>query len=137
MAGLNDTDIRLDDSYQLTKAASGDAPVVSGINCLLQDIRLEAVTQEGELFYDTAWGWSLLDFVQSEDDDMLELEIQQRIRSKLSRRSEVDVETISTSVSFSNDVISIHTKFQFVDDSEVQTVDADLDRVSVEVVASA
>lgn len=136
MAGLNDTEIRLDDSGQLTRAASGDAPVVSGIDCLMQDIRLEAVTQEGELFYDTDWGWSLLDFAQRDNDDMLELEIQQRIRTKLSRRSEINAETISTSVSFSDGVIHTHTTFQIVGSSEAQTVDTDIDRVSVEVVAS-
>lgn len=136
MAGLNDTDIRLDDSGQLTRAANGDAPLVSGVDCLLQDIRLEALTQEGELFYDPDFGWSLLDFVQSEDDGMLELEIQQRIRDKLSKHSEIDVETVSTAVRFNNDVIHIHTEFQFVNDSQTQTVDVDLDRVSVEVVES-
>lgn len=137
MAGLNDTDIRLDDFFQLTRAATGDAPLISGTGCLMQDIRLEAMTQAGELFYDPEWGWSLLDFLQSEDDDLLELEIQQRIREKLARRSEVDVETISTSVKFEDDIIAIHTRFQFVDDSQVQTVDLNLDRVSVEVVESA
>ena len=136
MAGLHDTDIRLDDSCQLTRAATGDAPRVSGAGCLLQDIRLEAMSQEGELFYDHDWGWSLLDFAQSEYDDLLSLEIQQRIQIKLSQRPEVDIETISTSVTFSDDVISIHVKFQFVDDSKVQTIDLILDRVSVEVVES-
>ena len=51
MAGLNDTDIRLNDEWQLTQASTGDAPVCSGLDCFLQDIRLEAITQPGELFY--------------------------------------------------------------------------------------
>lgn len=136
MAGLNDADIRLDDTFQLTRAANGDAPLISGTGCLLQDIRLEAMSQEGELFYDQVWGWSLLDFAQSEYDDLLSLEIQARVRTKLSRRSEVDVETISSTVSFGSDKILIHTTFQFVNDSTTRTVDISLDRVSVEVTAS-
>ena len=35
MAELNDTDIKLDASWQLTQAASGDAPLVSGFDCLM------------------------------------------------------------------------------------------------------
>ena len=52
MAGINDTDIRLDDDWQLTQASTGDAPACSGVDCFLQDIRLEAITQPGELFYE-------------------------------------------------------------------------------------
>ena len=43
-------DIRLDSSWKLTQAANGDAPVVSGTECLLQDIRLESLTRKGNCF---------------------------------------------------------------------------------------
>jgi hypothetical protein len=137
MAQINDTDIRLDAAYQLTQATNGDAPIASGLDCVFQDIQLEAHSQEGELFYDEAWGWSLLDFLQSEDDELLRLEIQERIKEKLARRSEVDVETITTLVSISDDTISIHTTFSFISNSQTQTVDVDLDRVKVEVTDNA
>lgn len=45
MTGLYDTDIRLDDEWQLTQAADGDAPLCSGLDCLYQNIVLEAITQ--------------------------------------------------------------------------------------------
>ena len=44
MAGINDTDIRLDDDWQLPQASTGDAPACSGVDCFLQDIRLEEIT---------------------------------------------------------------------------------------------
>lgn len=44
MTGLHDTDIRLDDNWQLTRAADGDAPLCSGLDCLYQNIILEALT---------------------------------------------------------------------------------------------
>lgn len=50
MTGLKDTDIRLDDSWQLTQAADGDAPLCSRLDCLYQNIVLEALTQPGDLF---------------------------------------------------------------------------------------
>ena len=78
MTGLTDTDIRLSDEWQLTQAADGDAPLCSGLECLYQNIILEALTQPGDLFYDLTFGWGLYDFIQSEDDDLTRLEIAQR-----------------------------------------------------------
>ncbi|MFR9190646.1 MAG: hypothetical protein ACLVL7_10805 [Anaerotruncus massiliensis (ex Togo et al. 2019)] len=71
MTGLNDTDIRLTDAWELTRAADGDAPLCSGLDCLYQNIILEALTQPGDLFYDAAFGWGLYDFIQSEDGDLV------------------------------------------------------------------
>ena len=80
MTGLHDTDIRLNDEWALTQAADGDAPLCSGLECLYQNIILEALTQPGDLFYDASFGWGLYDFIQSEDDDLVRLEIAQRAR---------------------------------------------------------
>ena len=44
------TDLKVDDDWQLTRAASGDAPVTEGTDEFLQEIRLESMTQEGALF---------------------------------------------------------------------------------------
>lgn len=134
MAGLYDTDIKLDENWQLTPAANGDAPVVSGKDCIFQDIQLEALTQEGELFYDETWGWSLLDFLQSQDDELTRIEIEQRVKAKLGKRPEVDVESIDVNVEFSGDTITARTTFSFIDDSKVYELTVGLDRVKVEVV---
>ncbi|MBY0054536.1 DUF2634 domain-containing protein [Brevibacillus agri] len=133
MAGLTDTDIRLDDNWQITAAAGGDALLVSGLECFLQDIRIEALTQEGEVFYDETWGWSLLDFMQSQDDELLRLEIEQRVRTKLARREEIDPESIQTTIEFLEDVVAIRSSFRFVDSDQTVQLDVELDRVKVEV----
>ena len=86
MTGLSDTDIRLSSDWQLTQAADGDAPLCSGLECLYQNIILEALTQKGDLFYDADFGWSLYDFIQSEDDELTRLEIVQRARLGLQKR---------------------------------------------------
>lgn len=134
MAGLNDTDIKLDSSWQLTPAANGDSPLVPGLDCLFQDIQLEALTQEGELFYDEIWGWSLLDFIQTQYDDIVRLEIQQRVKNKLKNRSEIDTETIETQLAFESDKVSIKVSFKFVNDTQTYQLDLELDRVKVEVI---
>lgn len=134
MAGLYDTEIRLNEDWQLTAAANGDAPLSFNADCLIQDIRLEALSQEGELFYDESWGWSLLDFLQVQDEELTRLEIFQRIKTKLSRREEIDNETIQTVLSFENDKVSVKVAFKFINDSRQFNLDVALDRVRVEVV---
>ena len=67
MTGLNDTDIRLNSEWQLTQATDGDAPLCSGLECLYQNIVLEALTQPGDVFYDAEFGWGLYDFIPSGD----------------------------------------------------------------------
>ena len=134
MAGLYDIDIKLDGRWQLTASASGGVPLSYDLDCLFQDIRLEAISQEGELFYDSTYGWSLMDFVQMQDDDLLRLEIAQRVKTKLSRRTEIDSETIVVNLGFSEDKISVKVAFKFDGDSKEYSLDIELDRVKVEVV---
>lgn len=134
MAGLYDSDIKLDKDWQLTSAANGDVPLASDTACLIQDIRLEALSQEGELFYDELWGWSLMDFVQAQDDELTRLEIEQRIKTKLSRREEIDKETIKTVLNFENDKVSVKVAFKFINDSRQYNLQIALDRVRVQVV---
>lgn len=134
MAGLNDTDIKLDGNWQLTSAANGDLPLVTRLDCLLQDIQLEALSQEGELFYDEAWGWSMLDFMQAQDDDLTRVEIIQRVKVKLSQRPDVNPDTIRTHVEFEGDVITIEVVFRFFGDSQDYRLAIGLDRVNIEVV---
>lgn len=86
ITGANDVDIMLDEDGQPVSDGNGDTALVSDDECWLQDIKNEAMTEEGELFYedeegDASYGWSLLDFMQGEYDDFTQMEIQQRIRS--------------------------------------------------------
>jgi hypothetical protein len=134
MTGLNDTDILLSDDWRLTQAADGDAPLCSGLECLYQNIALEAVTQKGDLFYDPDFGWSLYDFIQSEDDELTRIEIAQRCRIGLTKRAVINSESIVISVDYSDDAFQIFCSFQFAEDSTDQQLNVVIDAVSVEVV---
>lgn len=134
MTGLNDTDIKLTDEWQLTQAADGDAPLCSGLECLYQNIALEAVTQKGDLFYDLDFGWSLYDFIQSEDDELTRLEIAQRARLGLQKREVILPETIETSVDHVDDAFRLYCSFQFKGESEPRQLNVVIDPVNVEVV---
>lgn len=133
MAGYNDTDIKLDAGWQLTQATNGDAPIVSGIDCLVQDIKLESLTQEGELFYDLEYGWSLLDFIQRDDDDLTRLEIKDRVRNKLEKRVEIDIESVRTEIEFNEDTLGLEVSFRLNSGDAVE-IDVALSRVGVEVI---
>lgn len=108
-----------------------DCIVVTGLAALLQAIKIEAITMEGDLWYDPTYGWGLQDFIHRNLDEMLELEIYQRVKDKLSNREEVDKDSIVVSLSEGIDSIIIHLRFIALD-QEI-TIDITLDRVKVEV----
>ena len=136
MTGLSDTDIRLDDNFQLTAAATGDAPLCSGRECLFQAIAIEAATQKGDVFFDTNFGWSLYDFVQSEDDELTRLEIEQRVYFGLQKYDVISLESIQINVSYADGTFLIKCSFKFTDDTESNDLTIVIDAVSVEVLTS-
>ena len=136
MTGLHDTDIRLSDHWQLTQAADGDAPLCSELDCLYQNIVLEALTQPGDLFYDVEWGWGLYEFIQSEFDELTRLEITQRVRSKLGLREVILPESIAVTLDLQNDILIVRTSFQFAEENEPRQLNIVVDSVSVEVVSN-
>lgn len=136
MTGLHDTDIRLDHAWQLTRATDGDAPVCSDLDCLYQSIMLEALTQAGDWFADTSFGWSLYDFIQSEDSDLTRLEIAERVRMKLLKYEVILPDTIAVSVDHSEDVFFVRCSFQFTGDGETRDLNIVISAVDVEVVVN-
>ena len=133
MPGLNDTDILVNRDWQLSPLTNGAPATVSGASCFIQDIELEAITQEGELFYDTTYGWSLLDFLQSNDNELIRVEIKQRIHNKLSKRSDIiDTTGIVVDIGFQDEAISLEVGFNILG-SDAQIV-ISIDRVNAEVV---
>ena len=132
MAGLYDTDIKLSETWQLTQAANGDAPLCSDLDCFVQDIRLEAITQPGELFYDPDWGWGLLEFLQSEDDELTRLEITERVSEKLGRREEITPGSIDVQIRLLDDLLILDVTYEV--QGTKQSITIGLDRVNVEVV---
>ena len=133
MTGLHDTDIRLSDEWQLTQAADGDAPLCSDLECLYQNIILEAITQPGDLFYDLDWGWGLYDFIQSEDDELTRLEIAQRARAGLQRREVILPESILIDVGFEDDAFVLCCRFQFDEEEAGRELTVVISAVGVEV----
>lgn len=133
MTGLNDTDIRLSEAWQLTRAADGGAPLCSGLECLYQNIALEALTQPGDLFYDGTFGWGLYDFLQSEDSELTRLELAQRARAGLRKRAVIVPESIAVDVSTADDTFRLRCTFRFAEETEDRALNVVVSAVDVEV----
>lgn len=136
MVGTEDTDIRMDENGQPMAGSDGDAAVAADDPCWFQDLKNEAITEEGELFYedeegDESYGFGLLDFLQGEYDEFMELEIQQRIRAKLQKRSYIDIGSIRTEVDYNGHDYRIRTTFKRTDGNEVYSLDIQSNGVEV------
>lgn len=134
MVGLEETDIFLDENGQ-PKIDGGDLKLVTGEACWAQDIKNEMLTTEGELFYEDqesteAYGYSLVDFLHMEFDEMTEEELTQRIREKLSKRADIDEESIDIDVDLSNGC-NIKVKFRAKDSQEELYAEVDLTEIEV------
>lgn len=105
IVGEDNTDIKLDENGQPVPDKNGDFATVSGDECWEQDLRLEAHTEEGELFYededgDEAYGFGLLDFAHAENDEFTQTEIIQRVRGKLAKRTYLDLAKTTQEVTY-------------------------------------
>ena len=126
-------DIKLDDDWQLTPAATGDAPITDDESGFLQTLQIEALRQEGELFYDEDFGWSLLDFIHQQDNELTRIEISSRIRRKLTVHEEIVPDSVGISQEWTDDLLNIYIKFQLISGTQ-QSLTLSLNRVQVEVV---
>ena len=133
LAGMEDTDIMLDE-YGQPVVEAGIPQIVSGKECWLQDIRCEMLTEEGELIHEDeegkeAYGYSLLEFLNGEDDILGE--IQARIIEKLSKRENIDESSIKAEVVVENKGrIRAIVSFNTSDDKE-NSIEVNVDETGV------
>jgi hypothetical protein len=137
IVGENNTDIRLDENGQPVPDKNGDFGTVSGDECWEQDLRLEAGTDEGELFYededgDEAYGFGLTDFTHAENDEFTETEILQRIRGKLAKRTYLDPKKTSQELTYSDGVYSDSITVSKNDSSDEYNIELSTEEVEVE-----
>lgn len=135
--GLDDTDIMLDQDGQPVVDQNGDLATVSGDECWKQDLRLEAHTDEGELFYedqygDEAYGFGLNDFVHMENDEFAQTELSQRIRGKLAKRTYLDPAKTTQDITFENGVYRNHITVAKNNESDSYNIDLSTDEVEVQ-----
>ena len=132
---ITETDLMMDDQGQPVISAAGESQMVSGIDCFLQDVRNEAVTTEGEWFWEADYGWSMLDFWHQEQAELLQIRSSNRVKQKLSSRSEINQQSISVVVTFlNNDVTEVKVAFKIKNSDVSYEIDLNVDGVETEVV---
>ena len=137
IVGGDNTDIRLDTNGQPVPDKNGDFATVSGDECWEQDLRLEANTEEGELFYededgDEAYGFGLLDFVHAENDEFTQTEIMQRVRGKLAKRTYLDLAKTTQEVTFRDGVYYDSVSVSKNDSNDEYNMELSTEEVEVE-----
>lgn len=136
IVGENNTDIMLDANGQPVADSSGDFKTVTGDECWEQDLRLEAYTEPGELFYedengDEAYGFGMLDFSHAENDEFTQKEIEQRIKNKLAKRKYLDQRKIRQKISFENGVLKDYVSVAKQDSADEYNVELTTEEVEV------
>lgn len=129
------TDMMLLDG-ELVAAADGDAQLVSGLDCLVQDIRHEAMTYPGDLFYDPDYGYGLQDFIQAPSTELSRLELTERIKRRLRTNDSIEAATVTAAVdAWDLNAIRILAGFRALGVDVTLTISVTADRVTVEVVS--
>jgi len=137
IVGEDNTDIKLDANGQPVPDKNGDFATVSGDECWEQDLRLEAHTEEGELFYededgDEAYGFGLLDFVHAENDEFTQTEIMQRVRGKLAKRTYLDLAKTTQEVTFRDGIYYDSLSISKNDSNDEYNMELSTEEVEVE-----
>lgn len=137
IVGEDNTDIKLDANGQPVPDKNGDFVTVSGDECWEQDLRLEAHTEEGELFYededgDEAYGFGLLDFVHAENDEFTQTEIMQRVRGKLAKRTYLDLAKTTQEVTFRDGIYYDSVSISKNDSNDEYNMELSTEEVEVE-----
>ena len=137
IVGEDNTDIKLDANGQPVPDKNGDFATVSGDECWEQDLRLEAHTEEGELFYededgDEAYGFGLLDFVHAENDEFTQTEIMQRVRGKLAKRTYLDLAKTTQEVTFRDGIYYDSVSIPKNDSNDEYNMELSTEEVEVE-----
>ena len=137
IVGEDNTDIKLDANGQPVPDKNGDFATVYGDECWEQDLRLEAHTEEGELFYededgDEAYGFGLLDFVHAENDEFTQTEIMQRVRGKLAKRTYLDLAKTTQEVTFRDGIYYDSVSISKNDSNDEYNMELSTEEVEVE-----
>ena len=131
-------DIAQSPSGNLVQSANGDLSIFEKNAAIMQDIKNEAITYSGDLFYNEEYGWGLYDFMHREidlTDDLLKTEIQHRISTNLAKREYIDMSSLSIDIFFNEfGTFEIQISFRFEDEDEPRQMKVNLDRVGIEVV---
>lgn len=128
------TDVLMNDGNFLVDG-SGDLTFTTDRQSLLQDLKNELTSFDGDLFdaEDGEYGYGLQEFINLEADDINQLELEQRIVTKLKENEFVNANEIAIEVvKWDYDGISLEASFEFLSQDERLKILIDKGLVTVE-----
>lgn len=105
---------------------------IDGIEEKIQNIKLEMVTTESDLFYNIDFGFSLNKFIHREIDELLIDEIKCKITTKLYKRDYIKLGSIYIKAFKDGDKLVFEVNF-YIENNQIN-ITVKLDRLGVEVV---
>ncbi len=108
------SDIYMDADFKPSILNNGELRLVTGVETILQDIRLRLITLKGTLFYDSTYGSELPLFMQ--DDEVDNTSISSEVARSLEADPRVEPYSVSTVIEKNMDEISIIVNFQLIGD---------------------
>ena len=106
------SDIYLNDDFKPSIFNNGELRLVTGVETVLQDIRLRLITLKGSLFYDSTFGSDVPLFMK--DDDIDDTSILSEVSRALEADPRVEPYSVSTTIEKNMDEISVSINFQLI-----------------------
>ena len=111
-------DILLDETMQAKTAANGDVVVSTGIETVLQDIKLRLFTPLGSLFYDVDFGSNIMLFVKEENTATTRRALIAEVKRRLNLEPRVVPETTTCSiVTWDHTGVTLKASFRLIDET--------------------
>jgi len=127
-------DILIDSDGNFVATANGDVTTITGLPCLVQDISHRLMTYPGDLWLHGAYGSKIVQYIQSENNELNRLELEQEIRLALMQDEKIDPETIQVEIrSWDRETIYIRAIVTPVDDYNDDLTEEEAAQVAIEI----
>lgn len=110
-------DILLDDNLQAVVAANGDMVYTTGVQTVIQDIKLRLLTPMGSLFYDCDFGSGGIEFIKDENTLSNRLALAAEVERQVNKEQRVVVGSARAEIlSWDHKGVSISVNFNLIDE---------------------
>lgn len=124
----------LDDAGNIVLAADGDAATITGLDCLVQDIRHRLITFPGDLWLHLMYGSRIPLYIQAENTELNRLELEQEIRLALMQDEKIDPETIQIEITgWTRELITIKAAIEPAEDYDEDQSEEEAAQAAIEI----
>lgn len=120
------TDVRISNG-EFMATPTGDLQLVSGLSCVVQDIKHRLISPADALFLHPGWGADLVRFIHAQGDPLIRLDLQQAVQEGLESDPRVEAGSASTEVlSWERDHIRVRASCRIIGEANPLNLIMDL-----------